>query len=475
MKNKDKQRYTRYTSKHLKHRNLRFWICWLILAALIVYGLAVTHGYFDRVLTSYEEAQYYHVADAMARPFVEGDFDAIMQLPSVQDGIKSDCFETRSLYRAHLEDLTGDALIEYSRIGSADPDEIRYQITADGKKYAEFTLKKTGETRSFELIPVLGYKVGVDLYEPGEITVNIHSEVVYDYTIPSYANITVNGVLLSNSYVVNEGTDIIRSKDCPEGFTLRSYRFSYHLGMPEVHVKDGNGNEIPMYDQGQDIYTCGEPETYTYVVPTTAVLTVDGQPVGEDCVTGEDQKMFFDGHLYGKNEAYKLRTYSLLYLGEAPEAEAVREDGTAVELKQDEENPGRFAFEFEYDETLRETYRATAEEFVKKWCLFSTHNVKIATVRNLTVRDSKAWNFIGNYEATWITSADSYEFMDLSSEKYALVGKNMVTCEAYVTYHTRSKGKDNDYPTKLRLYMTLSDNTWRIYDFEILPAELPGT
>lgn len=466
---KGKKKRVRYTPIHLKHRNIRFWVCWLILAALIAFGLFYVSGYFNEKLTRYEAAQYTHVADQMAVPFINCDYGSLMQYDTVKSAIKTDAFETEEIYLEYLKQLTENKEIAYTQIGSANPDEIRYRVTADEKSFAEFTLKKTGEQEVFELVPMIGYTVGVDLYEPGEVFINIHNEMVYDCTVPDYAMVYVNGVPLDADYVVGEDEREILGGPNGGTYHLKDYRFSYWLGKPDIRVTNGMNGEIPMTDLGQEIYSCGTPSVYSYTIPTNAVITVDGMALGEEYFSGSEQKLFFEGHMYGKKTAYRLRTYSFNYLG-TPRVEVLYENGSSIELHETGENT--FAYEFAYDdEHLAATYTETAGTFLKQWMMFSTHNVKIATVRNLCVRNSKAFNFIGEYEATWITKADKYEFQNFKAWNFAMLDETTLTCEVYMNYHTVSKGKANDYPTRLRLYLLHTDGNWLVYDFEILPVE----
>ncbi len=377
-----KRRYTKYTRTHLKIRNLRFFIMWAALVALLVVGMIRIHAYFDRCLTELEAMQYTYVADEMAKIFTEKRFDELFEYETCD----AEYLETRQDYVEYLNKLAGDALIEYTQTSSVNPREKRYLVTADGKAFAEFTLKETGKEYTYEIIPLIGYTDGDKYYEPGDIYINILQPVVYDYIIPSNATISVNG-----------------------------------------------------------------------------------QTLGEEHAVGQDEELFFEGHLYKGVEGYKLRSYRFTCALGDPEVVVTGADGSDLTGVLQEVGQDTWKYEFAYqDEELKPMFENPAVEFVKQWCLFSTHNTKRANVTDLTLQGSSAYTFIQNYENTWITTADKYEFQNISTSNYAMIGDKVLTCEVFINYHTTSKRKVNDYPTRCRLYVVNTGKNWRVYDFELL-------
>ncbi len=377
---KQKRRYTKYTMGHLRFRNLRFWIFWLVLVALLVLALVRIHGYFDRCLKELESIQYSYVADEMAKIFTEKRFNDLFEYEHCEE----EYLESREDYVAYLEKLAGDAEIEYTQIVSPNPREKRYLVTADGKSFAEFTLKETGEAYTYEIIPLIGYTDGDKIYAPGDIYIQYLNPVTYDYIVPDYATVSVNGSVLANTYIVGEPETLFFEEHLykgAKGFKLVSYRFTCALDQPDIRVTDPEGNEVPLAEIGQDTY--------------------------------------------------------------------------------------KYSFIFN-DAELKPQFENGAVEFVKRWCLYSTHNTNRAKVLELVVGGSNAESFIRNYENTWITTADQTAFQDISTCNYAMIDGKVLTCEVSLTYHTVSKRKANDYHNRYRLYIVQSGNTWKIYDFELL-------
>lgn len=398
LKTKSKKKYTRYTKGHLIGRNIRFWIFWLILVGLIVWGLMTVHAYFDKCLVEYEAAQYTYVAeDFFNEVFAKKDFAKLYEY----ENCDTEYMESKQDYINYLTVLTANKEITYTQIQPENSDEVRYVVSADDKAFGQFTLKKVYEqvedpethemkeqvkTYSFEVIPLIGYTVGVDIYEKGDIIMNTLHPVTYDYKIPSYAVITVNGKELGQEYIVSEET-LFFEGHMPKNATVRdnyhlvSYRFTCALGEPEIRVTDPEGNNIELAAKGQDTYE----------------------------------------------------------------------------------------YEFVYqDEELKSKCEGKALEFMKAWCLFSTHNGKKSTVLNMTVTGSKAYDFIDHYETTWITVADETEFGEYSSRHYVQLTDNVISCEFHIVYNTITKHKENTYETNCRLYFMRDGNNWKVYDFEFI-------
>lgn len=378
-----KRKYTKYTRTHLRLRNLRFWLFWCALIVLIVLGMIEIHKYFDEKLTQYEAAQYKYVAEEAAKIFTEKRFDELYEYEAHKD---EEFLETREDYDKYIRELAGDAEIEYTRISSESSHEIRYLVTADGKKFGEFTLEKTGETYTFEVIPLIGYTFGCDIYAPGNVYIDTLRPVTYDYIIPSDAVISVNGTTLSEEYTVGTPQKMFFEGHLPSGqeaYRLVSYRFNCALGTPEISVVDASGQDIPLTEIGQD--------TYSYT--------------------------------------------------------------------------------FEYaDDTLKSQFETTVLNFFKNYCLFSSQSTNKANLTNLILKGSKALEYVNNYEKKWITKPSGTEFQNVYTKNYAVLPGGALTVEVYGDYICRYNNtkKVNTYPNAMRLYFIKSGDKYLVYDFEML-------
>lgn len=378
-----KRKYTKYTRTHLRLRNLRFWLFWCAIIVLIVFGMIEIHKYFDEKLTQYEAAQYKYVAEETAKIFTEKRFDELYEYEAHKD---EEFLETREDYDKYIRELAGDAEIEYTRISSESSHEIRYLVTADGKKFGEFTLEKTGETYTFEVIPLIGYKFGCDIYAPGNIYID----------------------------------------------TLR-------------------------------------PVTYDYIVPSNAVISVNGKDLGDEYIVGTPQKMFFEGHLPSGQEAFRLVSYRFNCALGTPDIRVLGSDGRDVILN--EIGQDTYAYQFNYnDDLLKPQYESMAVNFFRTYCLFSSQSTNKQNLTNLIVKGSRALDYINNYEKKWITKPSSTEFQNIITKNYAVLPGDVLTVEVsgdYICRYNNTK-KVNTYPSSLRLYYIKSGDKYLVYDFEML-------
>ena len=401
------KKYTRYTRAHLRNRNIRFWLIYLVLIALIVLGLMEVHKYFEPKIEEFETTYYTHTADEMFNKyFADMQFDVLFEREeTLKKHLNNGNPEGFEEYVAYQEERIADGEVTYFEVAPKAANEKRFRVTVNDRPFAEFTLKrkvltdeetgetvydeKTGEVKyddfTFFVIPITNsFPWGHEIYEFGDIYIDSVSPDAqpYDYYVPSYAKITVNGRELGEEYVSgeDESIDIFANLGkYADGFTLRHYSFDCSLGEPAVTVADEDGNEIPLKDLGENIYR----------------------------------------------------------------------------------------FEYVYsDGELKPQFEETAIAFLKQWCLFSTHNVNKKTVTELCIPDSQATKNINNYEATWITKADKQAFANASSWNYTMVDGKVLICEVSINYQTVTKGKNNDYPMHMRLYLTKQKGEWKVYYFE---------
>ena len=378
-----KHKYTRYTAPHLKHRNIRFWIAYLVLVGLIVFALMRTHAYFEKQLVGYEETYYTHVAEEAFKVFSEKRFDELYKYETMTDPN----LEGEKEYIAYLSEKVGDGEIDYTEVAPKAANEKRFLVTVDDKAFAEFTLHKLeNDEFRFYVIPITNsYPWGHEKYEFGTIEIDSKNPLLYDYYVPSYATVSVNGRVLDESYVSGEDTTFFFEGHLPPkdvtGFTLRHYSFECALGEPLVTVTDPSGNAVPLNDEGEGIFR------YEYI-------------------------------------------YS--------------------------------------DAEYKDRFEGKAMDFLKTWCLYSSHNTNKKNVTEHCIPGSRALNFINNYEQFWITKADKQSFENERSWNYTMIDDKVLCCDVACNYVTVTKGKTNNYAMHLRLYLYEYKGQWQVYDFEMI-------
>lgn len=252
---KRKKKYTRYTEGKLRLRNLRFWVLYLVLVALIVFAGTRVYRYFDTSLTAYEEAasKSQKIVDEVSAMFTEKHFD---QLYAYEDS-SLEYMETKEDYVAYLNQLTEGAEIECTLVRSEEPDEQTYSVTADGKRFASFVLKKSGESE-FEILPMLGFTLRAEEYELKSIQTSILQLAAYEVTARDSDIVYVNGKALTAEQAVSTGTKLFYDGHLPDGYpspTLTTYRFTCALGEPQIRVVDESGSECELTKESDYTYT----------------------------------------------------------------------------------------------------------------------------------------------------------------------------------------------------------------------------
>lgn len=246
-KAKKNRLFRRYTKGKLIFRNIRFFLFYLILLTAIGFGFYKVYVYVDNSLTAYEKAQSSYVAEDMASMFVEGRYDEIY---NYEDASKL-VMETKEDYVEYLKKLTEGTYITYKEVGTREQDERKFSVTSNGKTFASFTIKKSGESVDCGLLGV------VDLYEFGSVSTDVIQPITYQVTIPDDAKLIVNDEEVGKDNVVKDGIETFASGHLPNGYpsyTLCTYRFTIALGIPEIKAFDVNGKKLELTETSQDVY-----------------------------------------------------------------------------------------------------------------------------------------------------------------------------------------------------------------------------
>ena len=239
--------FRRYTKVKLTLRNIRFALFYLVFLAAIGFGFYKVYLYIDTCLVAYEKAQSSYVAEEMASMFVEHRYDEIY---AYEDASKL-VMESKEDYVDYLTDLTAGTYITYKEVGTREPDVRKFKVSSNGKSFASFTIKKSGETSDCGLLGV------VDLYEFGTVTTDIIQPITYQVTIPDDCKLIVNDNEITKDNLVKSGIETFASGHLPSGYpsyTLCTYRFTIALGIPEIEAYDANGNKIALTETSQDVY-----------------------------------------------------------------------------------------------------------------------------------------------------------------------------------------------------------------------------
>jgi len=249
-KKKMQRLFNRYTAKRLRRRNFRFGVFYLFLLCAIVFGLYKLYVYVDDFLVAYEKAQSRHVIEDMADMFLEKRFEDIYEYEN-KELLQN---ETKEDYVAYLTQLTEGAYITYVEVPSQSSSERLFKVTANGKSFASFSIKNSGEFADCNLF---GLIKDVELYVPGTVSTDILQPVTYQVVIPTHATLIINGEEAKEEYLIKSGEKTFASDHLPEGYpvyTLDTYRFTLSLGTPVISALDENGNALTLKEISQDCF-----------------------------------------------------------------------------------------------------------------------------------------------------------------------------------------------------------------------------
>lgn len=230
------------------------------LVALALIGIVVGLHWLNGFAADYETAQPIHVADQVAQMFVEGDYDRLYDLDTAAQTLSGG---DRAFYVQSLGEAAAGKQVEWSNAFSSVKDEMRYNVTLDGSRFASFTLVPSGQTTAH----------GNTLWQLGSVTTNVmlESEVAptdpnqMPYRVralPDYT-VTVDGRTLTQDDVTRTGIAILPENFLPSGVTaptLTEYGFTSENTPPQITVTDPSGAQLVVKSESEDIWVCGMQE-----------------------------------------------------------------------------------------------------------------------------------------------------------------------------------------------------------------------
>lgn len=243
----------------------RLWRSWfyrvyfpLVLIALI--GIFIGCRWLNGFAADYEAAQPIHVADQVGALFKSGDYGAIFPLDTSAQEISGG---DPAFYTQSLQEVSAGGEIAWDTAFSSDKDELKYNVTLNGSKFATFTLVPSGQTSPH----------GNRLWQLGSVTTHVVTEQAVARQDPNNApyriqalpeyTVTVDGVTLTASEVTRTGIPLY-----PDGFlpsdvaapTLTEYGFFGESFPPEITVTAPDGSPVTPQEDSQNIWVCGLQE-----------------------------------------------------------------------------------------------------------------------------------------------------------------------------------------------------------------------
>ena len=225
--------------------------------AVALIAIAIGLHWLNGFAADYEAAQPVHVADEVAQMFVSGDYNRIYDLDTSAQALSGG---DKAFYVQSLSDVAAGKAVEYMSAFSSNKDELCYNVTLDGSKFASFTLVPSGSTTAH----------GNTLWQLGTVTTHValKNEVAPQdpnlapyriQVLPEYA-VTVDGRALGAADVIRTGIAIL-----PEGFlpsevtspTLTEYGFYSEAAEPVIAVTGPDGAALTPREDSDNIWVCG--------------------------------------------------------------------------------------------------------------------------------------------------------------------------------------------------------------------------
>jgi len=132
------------TRKKIRRCNRRFFTAYGVLLVIAVLAVVFGYSYIRTYLTEYESVQTKYVADESFRMFRDLDYAALYACEKPENQALTDV----QGYEAHASALLSGKEITYRDSYTGTEEEKIYNVYADGKRFATFSIRLSGETTS---------------------------------------------------------------------------------------------------------------------------------------------------------------------------------------------------------------------------------------------------------------------------------------------------------------------------------------
>ncbi len=234
--------------------------CILVFILILCFGVA----YVKTLLTEYELVQPKYVAqEIFDRHFTDFSYENMREYYDVQAFLTESGYATEEELFAALNELTKDGEPSFYRSSSGIGDTVEYSVTANKRRVASFTLKKSEEKteNGFHYYTLDAIKV-YNLIRAEIVTSDETNSPTFLYTYqfvaPLTHKITVNGQVLTQSQqkgeIVYDKQAMASCKEGFEGIPMITYELVCDTP-PTVEATDGYGKiATPEFDEKTHVY-----------------------------------------------------------------------------------------------------------------------------------------------------------------------------------------------------------------------------
>ncbi len=336
-----------------------------------------------------------------------------------------------------LSDISSDKLSFYKRVNEYTEDSAVYTLYYKNKELAVLKLKQAEK-----------YSLGLVKWEFDTIYLSLNDEeansVGINVTIPPEYSVSVNGVVVEEKYISEqrvEYSDVLDFEKGVEGVPFRvKYSVSGLFDLPEVEIKDKDGNIIPSNIHGYEYSVeskSSNKNEITVKCPSDYTLKLNGVEVPSSYITDNncgyellDEVKGFNGSV----PAMVLYKVSGLYL--SPDVKLYDKSGNEVEV--DSVSDGNYEYLLQSDASTEALYKETVENFVKSYIKYTADgatniNANYNDVLSYILYGSTADNLIrGSYSGVIWNNTYNVKYNKLEVDNFIMYGDNAFSC--YVDY-----------------------------------------
>lgn len=235
---------SKYRTSRLRRKNTRFKILYVTLLLILALGGYMVYDYMHDSMLKYEAAQTHALRAVLAQcadMFTSRDYGAWFEC----EDPSGFTLETERDYAQYADALLAGKTIEYYQVRSDDAELRRYQVTADRRAFAEFSLKRTGETVDCGIFKTVEYWALV----PGSIDLNILTPKTYAIEVPETAEVYVNGARVGAEYITSSGILNAAAEYIPPDVPVDTrcvYTLTWSLDAPEFTALNANGAPLKL-------------------------------------------------------------------------------------------------------------------------------------------------------------------------------------------------------------------------------------
>ena len=223
-----------------------FYIVLLVFIVAVLILTEVGKGKLRDLLAEYEGAQVKYVAaDILDEHLVAGDGEKLAAF--FADSFSE--YETKEHIAAYLAELTRGKELSLQTMSSGLDSAVQYAVKCDGKKFAAFSLKKSGEKTTH----------GIDLYTLDAAQLNPKLLTSFSIQIPKGYSLAVNGRAADAKYCLGDDVTTLSADFMPEGvqgILYTTYTFDRLCAAPTFTVQGKDGRDSTVhYDDEKAMYT----------------------------------------------------------------------------------------------------------------------------------------------------------------------------------------------------------------------------